>query len=261
LYFYRSKLKKTLSLNVKDVLQAPVLWFGTLDSTNNCAAQMIDADKAQVGLTILAEHQTAGKGQRGHTWLEEPAQSVLMSIVLQPKVPIDEQFSFSAAVAVAIADVLQACNPKWQVRIKFPNDIIINDKKAAGILIENSFRGQLWATAIVGVGLNVLQVRFPSNLAHATSLYMAAPQDWDIPKLAQQLRAMIISNTLGYSLRPYMERYNQLLYRRGLQQIFATEGSTFAAEVVAVNSQGLLQLRHANGSMHYYPHGQLEWVW
>lgn len=243
------------------MLEAPVLWFDSLDSTNNCAAQMIDADKAQAGLTIIAQHQTAGKGQRGHVWLEEPAQSVLMSIVLQPNVPIDEQFSFSAAVAVAIADVLQALNPTWQVRIKFPNDIIINDKKAAGILIENAFRGQLWASAIVGLGLNVLQAQFPSDLPHATSLYMAAPQEWDIPTLVGQLREMIITNTLGYSLSPYMDRYNQLLYKRGLQQVFVGAESSFIAEIIAVNSQGLLQLRHTDGSMHNYQHGQLEWVW
>jgi BirA family biotin operon repressor/biotin-[acetyl-CoA-carboxylase] ligase len=184
-----------------------------------------------------------------------------MSIVLQPNIPIDEQFSFSAAVAVAVADVLQALDPQLNVRIKFPNDIIINDKKAAGILIENSFRGQVWSTAIVGIGINVLKDKFPQELAHASSLFMATLQSWDIPTLAEQLRAMIISNTLGYSLRPYMERYNQLLYKRGLQQIFAKDDCTFIADIVAVNSQGLLQLRQEDGSMHYYQHGQLEWVW
>lgn len=243
------------------MLQAPVLWFDSLDSTNNCAAQMVDADKAQAGLTILAQHQTAGKGQRGHTWLEEAAQSVLMSIVLQPNIPIDEQFSFSAAVAVAIADVLQALDPQLVVRIKFPNDIIINDKKAAGILIENSFRGHVWSTAIVGIGINVLQDKFPKDLTHASSLYIATQKCWDIPALATQLRGKVITYTHGYSLRPFMDLYNQLLYRRGLQQIFDADGHRFSAEIIAVTSQGMLQLRHADDTIHNYPHGQLNWVW
>ena len=115
----------------------PIIELDSIDSTNNYAMQLIDANKAQHGLTIVAQKQLAGKGQRGNTWADTPGESLLMSIIAMPDRAIHEQFVFSASVAVAIAKVLQKLNNNWQVNVKWPNDIIVNDKKAGGILIEN----------------------------------------------------------------------------------------------------------------------------
>ena len=135
----------------------PIIELDSIDSTNNYAMQLIDANKAQHGLTIVTQSQSEGKGQRGKTWLDAPGQSLLMSIIIHPKKEINDQFVFNAAVAVAIANVLQKSNHNWDIRIKWPNDIIINAKKAGGILIENILRGSRWTHSVVGLGLNVKQ--------------------------------------------------------------------------------------------------------
>lgn len=249
-----------MSPNVKDVLQAPILRFDTLDSTNNRAAQMIDADKSVPGLTIITKEQTAGKGQRGNTWKDEPGQSLLMSVVLKPQVPVEAQFSFSASIAVAVASVLQDLAPFLAVRIKFPNDIIINDKKAAGILVENSLRGNLWTHAIVGTGINVHQRNF-DGLPNATSLFLAAQKEFDTEMLMQLLRAKIIEYTHGDKLDAYITRYNELLYKRGQKQIFSKEGEVFEALILGVGVSGQLELELSDGSTVAYPHGILGWVW
>ena len=90
------------------MLQAPILRFDILESTNNYAAKIIDADKAQAGLTIVAREQSAGRGQRGNSWKGGHNQSLLMSIVLRPTTPIDEQFVFLSTVAVAVAQAIQS---------------------------------------------------------------------------------------------------------------------------------------------------------
>ncbi len=249
-----------MSSNVKDVLQAPIIRFDSLDSTNNRAAQMIDADTSEEGLTIVALEQTAGKGQRGNVWKDEPAQSLLMSIVLQPKVTLEAQFSFSAAVAVAVATLIQDLEPALNVYIKFPNDIIINDKKAAGILIENSLRGNLWTHAIVGTGINLRQRSF-KQLPHATSLYLATKKDWDIDMVMHLLRQKIVEYTRGRNLDYYLKCYNDLLYRRGLRQRFSENGSVFEAIVLEVNASGQLLLQIEEGNIQAYAHGELAWVW
>lgn len=243
------------------MLQAPILHFYSLDSTNNRAAQMIDADTAQPGLTIVAEEQSAGRGQRGNVWKDEPAQSLLMSIVLQPTVPIDAQFSFSAAIAVSVAEAIQSWDESLEIRIKFPNDIIINDKKAAGILIENSLRGNNWTHSIVGIGINLLQKSFPPDLPNATSLYILTGKECHSSLILNKVRTNIIQNTYSPYLQSFLNRYNQLLYRKNQLQTFSIENELFIATIIEVNGKGQLQLRFEDGTIRLFSHGEISWQW
>ena len=101
------KNKESLSVNLQGILNASIIELDTIDSTNNYAMWLIDADTAQAGLTIVTKVQTAGKGQRGKLWVDNPGESLLMSIVLAPVYKIERQFSFNVAISLAIADVLQ----------------------------------------------------------------------------------------------------------------------------------------------------------
>ena len=243
------------------MLEAPILRFDTLDSTNNCAAQMIDADKAQPGLTIIAKQQTAGKGQRGKIWQDSSEQSLLMSIILQPNKPIDELFDFSASIAVALAELIHSLDKSLDVRIKFPNDIIVNDKKAAGILIENLIRGNTWSHAIVGVGINVLQDRFSDDLPHATSLFQATNKAWVLDGLLLAVRQRIIEYSMAQDFATFHTRYNQLLYKRAQYQKFRNGDVTFEAMICMVNKGGKIVLQHNDGQYVEYANGDLVWVW
>ncbi|MBL7712256.1 MAG: biotin--[acetyl-CoA-carboxylase] ligase [Chitinophagaceae bacterium] len=249
-----------MSSNVKDVLQAPILRFDILDSTNNRAAQLIDADTSVEGLTIITREQSAGKGQRGNTWKDEAGLSLLMSIVLQPRVSTDAQFSFSAAVAVAVADALSALGPDMDVRIKFPNDIIINDKKAAGILIENAFRGSSWTHAIVGIGINVLQQEF-TDLPHATSLLRELRKRVEPELVLQLVRQKVVEYTRGSNLEYYRKCYNLMLYRQAAVQRFSEQGVPFDAIIVQANAAGQLELQLEEGNIKAYHHGEVSWIW
>ena len=171
----------------------PIIELDIVDSTNNYAMKLIDADKAQHGLTVVSHSQSAGKGQRGKSWTDIPGHSLLMSVITDPKRPITDQFVFNASIAVAIANVLQkSCNISG-IHIKWPNDIIINDKKAGGILIENIFRGSKWTHSVIGLGLNIKQELFPTELPFATSLKMATGVDFDMINLRKDIRLSILS--------------------------------------------------------------------
>lgn len=242
------------------MLQAPILRFDTLDSTNNYAARLIDADTAQAGLTIVAGQQSAGRGQRGNSWSDLPSQSLLMSIVLQPTMAIDAQFSFLAAVAVAVAKSIQELDESLEVRIKFPNDIIVNDKKAAGILIENSLRGSLWTHAIVGVGVNVLQTEF-KNLPNATSLFLESGKSFLIEELMCKTRSLIIENSLALPDKNYIDEYNKLLYKTNETQLFEIDNNLIEVKILGANAQGYLQVQLPDGTVKKLAHGSFSWVW
>ena len=223
---------------------------------------LIDADTAQPGLTIVANSQSLGKGQRGKNWIDTPGQSLLMSIICCPLRPLTEQFVFNASVASAIADVLTDLYANWDVHIKWPNDIIINDKKAGGVLIENILRGTQWSYSIVGLGLNIKQEDFPRELPFATSLKICSAKDFDIPVLRDMLREKILeySSHLGPA-DTIMQQYNEHLFRRGKIQSFTDGSREWEAIVLSVNKDGTLQVQTQEGKITTYTHGSVLWAW
>jgi BirA family biotin operon repressor/biotin-[acetyl-CoA-carboxylase] ligase len=150
----------------------------------------------------------------------------------------------------------------WDVRIKWPNDIIINDKKAGGILIENVLRGSQWLYAIVGTGLNVNQQRFPDILPWATSLKIGSGKEFNIALVRDLLRKHIFrAVTSGQSSHTIMEQYNELLYRRGSMQQFADSNTEWEGFIHEVTPDGQLHVQLPDGSSEAYTHGAVQWVW
>jgi BirA family biotin operon repressor/biotin-[acetyl-CoA-carboxylase] ligase len=224
--------------------------------------QLIDADKAQEGMTIVARQQTAGRGQRGKAWIDAPGQSLLMSIISMPGLPIGGQFAFNASITVAIVKVLQNLYSRWDVLIKWPNDIIVNDKKAGGVLIENILRGSRWTHSVIGIGINVLHRNFPAELPFATSLRLASDHDFDINALANQIREQVLAS--AHNQLPAdasMKMYNQYLYKKGKKQLFTDNKKKWEATLLGVQADGRLQVQLASGDIVFYQHGQAEWVW
>ncbi len=147
-----------------------VLVYERLDSTNSTAAELA-ADPANEGLAVLAEEQTAGRGQHGRSWLAAPGSSVLLSLLLFPPPALLRPAILTAWAAVAVCTLIQKTIGK-QARIKWPNDVLLSGKKVCGILIEQG-RG-----TVVGIGLNVQQRAEElagAGLPDATSLNLEGP--------------------------------------------------------------------------------------
>ena len=118
---------------------------------------------------IWSEHQTAGRGQRGHEWHSRKGENLTFSVVLEPTfVPIAEQFSVSEVVALSLVDMLSEYG--IEVKIKWTNDIYVGDRKAVGILIEHTYSGSSLARTVVGIGINVNQTEFSADIPNPVSL-------------------------------------------------------------------------------------------
>lgn len=148
-----------------------LLEFDSVASTNKTAAELLSLSKVRHGAVILAHEQTDGRGQRGRSWISRTGLDLTFSIVLRPEgLRVDAQFALARIAALAVHDVVQHC-VSAEVRIKWPNDILVERRKVAGILIKNEVVGELVMSSIVGIGLNVNSTGIDPELV-GTSLAM-----------------------------------------------------------------------------------------
>jgi BirA family transcriptional regulator, biotin operon repressor / biotin---[acetyl-CoA-carboxylase] ligase len=116
----------------------------SVDSTNNYAMAQVRTGLAKHGDGFFAMAQVNGKGQRGKTWITEPGTNIILTLVIQPSpLTLSKQFSFSAAIALAVSDFF-SLYAGAETSIKWPNDIYWRDRKAGGILIENTIGVGKW---------------------------------------------------------------------------------------------------------------------
>lgn len=157
-----------------------------IDSTNRRALDLAD-DGVPDGFVVIADRQTAGRGRRGRTWESNSGDSLLMSLVVRSTRAATRWEWLPLASAVAVARVL---GDLPGVSLKWPNDVLARGHKISGILVERRTSGDVRAPAVVGIGLNVNQKRFPDDLAtSATSIRMETGVISDRTDLALTLLA------------------------------------------------------------------------
>lgn len=260
---FTPKIKETLAPKSQSLKDAAIIELDTVDSTNNYAMHLIDADTAQDGLTVIAGAQTAGRGQRGRSWMSEAGEGLFMSIIIAPGCGLEAQFCFNAHVAVAVAKVLEGLYEYWNVQVKWPNDIIINDKKTGGLLVENVLRGNIWAYSIIGLGLNVRQTHLPAALPHATSLAIASSgRQFDIRQLANRIREGVFALMDERLFTRYgMDIFKDYLFKCNEWQTFTDGRQIWKAQILDVERDGKLKVRLEGGHIARYTHGMVQWVW
>jgi BirA family transcriptional regulator, biotin operon repressor / biotin---[acetyl-CoA-carboxylase] ligase len=223
----------------------------SVDSTNNYAMGLVHEGLASDGMVCLARHQWAGKGQRGRTWLSEPGQNLMMSLVIAPgTLPLTRQFLFSASVALGILDFVNPLEPgKWQ--IKWPNDIYWNDRKAAGMLIENVIHGKNWPFAVVGIGMNLNQESFPAEIPNAISLKQITGTHFDPVSVAGKLVPAIQERISALRKNPdeTLNGLNAFLYKRNQVVVLQKGNELLVTNLIGVNASG--QLITGDGVFHY----------
>ncbi len=161
--------------------------FPNLNSTNAFALDFLSKTNAIEGTVISTKRQTAGRGQRGNYWESEPDKNISLSIILFPKFLVaTKQFDLSKIVALAVKDLIQAHCDK-EVKIKWPNDIYIENRKVAGILIQNSLSGVTIKNAVLGIGININQETFLSDAPNPTSLKLETGENFNIDELIKEL--------------------------------------------------------------------------
>jgi BirA family biotin operon repressor/biotin-[acetyl-CoA-carboxylase] ligase len=220
--------------------------FDELNSTNSFAQQILNTEMPTDGTVIWSLHQTEGRGYAANSWSAAPAQNLTFSIIYKPSfLKVPDQFNLNKVICLGIRDTLVHFINK-EIFIKWPNDVIIDEKKICGILIENNISGNFLQYAVCGIGLNVNQVRF-SGLPNATSIYKLTSQKKDLRSLLYRLCENIELRYLQLrkgDLVKLNEAYISSLYRRGEEHFFRTDGKSFIGEIIGVTKSGKLVVRN-----------------
>ncbi len=152
-----------------------------VDSTNSYVA--VHADELEDMTMVIADSQTAGRGQRGNSWESEQGKNLTFTLLYKPKgIAPCEQFAISEAAALAVADFLADAGVAAQV--KWPNDMYVDDRKISGILIEHALMGRNICHSRIGIGLNVNQREFRSDAPNPVSMVQLLGWETDISRVA-----------------------------------------------------------------------------
>ncbi len=230
-------------------------------STNLYAMQQLQEKLAGHGAAFFAHHQTAGRGQRGRTWSDEPGQGIALSVILDASFLSPSQpFPLICMVALGALDLLQTYVPDG-LSLKWPNDLYWRDRKAGGILIENQIRGDRWTGAVAGIGININQPAFPGFLQQAVSLKQITGREYDPVSLARDLCHFLeirYRELLDGRFAEQLARYNDCLYKRGEIVHFKKDMIRFTGLVQHVSELGRLRLSDAPITELQF--GEAEWL-
>lgn len=233
--------------------------FDIISSTNDEAFD----PRYSEGDVVWAEHQTEGRGQRGHKWLGGEGENLMFTMVFSPEfLPPVRQFFLSEAVALALVDAMRDFG--IEARIKWTNDIYVGDRKLVGILIEHKLLMGRMARSIAGIGLNVNQMEFDPELPNPISMAQAVGREFDRREV---LNAVIEHLSARYEqlrygdLEELQREYCTLLYRLDEEHWFALpDGERFRGTIRGVDVAGGLLVEDSSGEVSSYLFKEIEFV-
>jgi BirA family biotin operon repressor/biotin-[acetyl-CoA-carboxylase] ligase len=233
--------------------------FDTLGSSNDeaCKPQYVEGD------IILAQCQTAGRGQRGHTWESREGENLTFSLLLEPLfLSPSEQFLISECVALGVCDAL--LHYGIEAQIKWTNDIYIGDRKLAGILIEHKLQGSALARTVAGIGLNVNQKAFSDDLPNPISMAQATGREFDREEVLQTVATSLMARYKQLregGAKELQADYHQRLYRLGQEHCYALpDGSRFRGIIRGVEPTGALRIENERGELLSFLFKEVEFV-
>ena len=226
-------------------------YFEETDSTN-IRINELAKDGAEHGTVVVADKQTAGKGRRGRTWESPSGTNLYFSILLRPEIETEKAPMMTLIMAYSVAKVLRE-NWNLQAKIKWPNDLVLADKKICGILTEMSLAGMKIDSVVVGTGINVNVKEFPEELREkATSLYLESKQIFDRKKLLNEVLKEFwkqYNRFLEVQDLSYMkEEYNDMLVNRDREVLVLEPENEYQAIAQGINELGELLVKKIDGS-------------
>ena len=214
-------------------------------STNDLLMERVKRGVGFEGDLVVTDFQSKGRGQRGNTWESESGQNLLFSLLLKPGfLSVQKLYFINVIAGLAMHEAVARLAPGLYVEIKWPNDIYINDKKVAGVLVETVLSGAVIECVIVGIGFNLNQSHFLNP--QASSLSSETGQRWSKEEVLEEILLCIESNYLLLQNRQYgkvMRKYHDNLRWRGEQHTFKAAVGEFQGEIIGLNEVGSLVVK------------------
>lgn len=232
-----------------------IIELESIDSTNNYLSKLINTTIVPNGTVILAHEQTKGRGQRGNSWQSNRNENLTFSLYINTlALKPNEIFFISMAVANAIHKTLIGSTPN--IEIKWPNDLLIKSKKIGGILIENSISPKAINNIIIGIGLNINQKEFATDLK-ATSLFKETEEF--TPKMEvlhafiyqfQKEIDLLISKDFNFIKDYYLN--NLFGYNESFSFTEVDSGNKLIGKITDVTSRGTILVNQSTKKSEYF---------
>jgi len=221
-----------------------IIRIESIDSTNSYLKELAGKKSLEEGTVVITNNQIAGKGQQGNVWESEAGKNITCSILFYPSfLPVKKIFLLSEVVSIAVKKTLDIYTEG--ITIKWPNDIYYQDKKIAGILVENELSGNMITSTIAGIGVNINQEHFLSNAPNPVSLKQITGKDHDLEIFFEKLTNNILFN---YELlrvgntETIICQYHDFLYRKTGIHCFKDKEGIFYASIKKISEDGFLHL-------------------
>lgn len=235
-----------------DYIGREIKVFSSLGSTNERAKELARKD-FPTGTVVIAEEQTAGKGRLGRSWFSPPGTGLWFSLIVRPDIPPNKAPFLTIIASLTLVKALSELNPELKPLIKWPNDILIDDRKVCGILSELNADLGMINFAVIGIGINVNQDYFPEELsAKATSLKIALNTRIDRTGLLQG----ILNFFEGYYQKLLEGRFKEILKEwKGYLNILGESvtiysgSETYQGRVIDISSLGELVIKDNSGKV------------
>ena len=245
--------------------QLPIRWLEETDSTQNELARHIsDYDNLSV---VAARFQTAGRGQRGNSWVADKGENLTFSILLKfgqdriPHLDSGDQFKITRAATIGVLYYLH--EKGIPCKIKWPNDIYYRNRKICGMLIENVLEGRSLKHSIIGIGLNLNQKRFPAELVNPVSMSLITGIDYE-PEKELDILYGHLATAFSQHLAPGPDSsiYEDNLYRMGEfhEYVRCSDGTVFEARIIGVNKLGQLQVQNKKGECETFAFKEISYI-
>ncbi len=239
------------------IMNCKVIYKEEIDSTNNFLREYENGNDITV---VWTDFQTAGRGQGTNHWESERSKNLIFSILIHPKnVNAAEQYIISMMTAITISEYLAKALHR-EVRIKWPNDIYIDDMKIAGILIESSLSGCHIKDCIIGIGLNVNQQVFESDAPNPVSMFLIDGKERNREEVLHSLLTLFTEKMEEFDVGEIRTKYRDSLYRRHGLHLYRDANGTFSAEMITVEDNGHLVLRDTENHERHYAFKEVAFV-
>lgn len=229
-----------------------VLCYPTIDSTNNEAKRLISSGKNNVFL-VTADEQTSGRGRQGKSFYSPALTGVYMTLVLHPMSSLGNAVSATTAAAVAVCRAVERLTDK-KPQIKWVNDVYLGGKKICGILTEaiTDFETQTVTSVVIGVGMNIRTVHFPSDVENAASLNAQVKRSVLIAAIADELCR--VASSPASEFIDYYRTHSMII---GEKINFIKDRVVTPATAVAIDENGGLTVRLESGELTTLTSGEI----
>jgi BirA family biotin operon repressor/biotin-[acetyl-CoA-carboxylase] ligase len=233
--------------------------FESINSTNSALVEF-SKKNAKSWTVFWTTNQTKGRGYSGNQWLINANENLAVSVLIKSELNYQDLIYFNQWVSNVVHEMISQYSP--DVFVKWPNDIILKDKKICGILIETHKSGNE-LNIIVGLGININQMHF-ENISKAGSLANILHKKFDIEEILSDLLTKMENSfhlIQNKNWNIIHNRYNENLYRKGFISKFKRNEMEFEAIIQGVDEFGRLILKLENHQIQKFQHKEIEIIY